>query len=166
MSVLPDLLEPNLKLVFCGTAASTVSAREEAYYGNPTNYFWRTLYSVGLTPRQFAPKEFPQLLEYHIGLTDMAKNAIGNDLDLSKADFDADGFHEKMAKYQPQVIAFTSKKAASVALRTKTSKLEYGLQKDKLEQSYVWVLTSPSGAARGYWDESVWQALADFVTEL
>ena len=166
MPILPDLLVPNLKLVFCGTAASIIAAREKAYYANPTNRFWRILYQVGLTPRQFSPKEFPQLLDYGIGLTDVAKDAKGNDADLLKTDFDPEGFLQKMAEYQPKVIAFTSKKAASVALNTTTGKLSYGLQAEKLEQSHIWILTSPSGLARSYWDETVWQGLADFVAQL
>ena len=166
MPILPDLLVPNLKLVFCGTAASIIAAREKAYYANPTNHFWRTVYQVGLTPHQFSPKEFPQLLDYGIGLTDVSKDAKGNDVDLLKSDFDPEGFLQKMAEYQPKVIAFTSKKAASIALKTTTGNLAYGLQAEKLEQSQVWILTSPSGLARSYWDESVWQALADFLGQL
>jgi TDG/mug DNA glycosylase family protein len=119
-----------------------------------------------LTPRQLSPKEFPQLLEYSIGLTDLAKHVSGNDSVLSKSDFDAEAFRQKMALYQPRIIAFTSKKGASVALSTTTAKLKYGLQAEKLEQSQVWVLPSPSGLARSYWDESVWQALADFVAQM
>jgi double-stranded uracil-DNA glycosylase len=166
MNILPDLLTPNLKIVFCGTAASTISVQASAYYANPTNRFWRTLHRVGLTPRQLSPNEFPQLLDYSIGLTDLAKDASGNDAVLSKSDFDVEAFRQKMVTYQPKIIAFTSKKGASVALNTTTAKLKYGLQPEKLEQSQVWILPSPSGAARGYWDEAVWQALADFGTQM
>jgi double-stranded uracil-DNA glycosylase len=166
LPILPDLLRENLKLVFCGTASSAIAAREGAYYANPTNPFWRTLYRVGLTPRQLSPKEFPQLLEYGIGLTDLAKYVSGNDSVLLKTDFDAEAFRQKMVLYQPKVVAFTSKKGASVALNTTTAKLKYGLQAEKFEQSHVWVLPSPSGLARSYWDESVWQALADFVAQM
>src|SRR5688572_30301344 len=120
MSVLPDLLTTNLKIVFCGTAAGKKSAQEQAYYAKPGNHFWRTLHSVGLTPRQLSPKEFPQLLEYGIGLTDLAKHVSGNDSVLSKTDFDAEAFRQKIATYQPKVIAFTSKKGASIALNTTT----------------------------------------------
>ncbi|MDQ7026695.1 MAG: mismatch-specific DNA-glycosylase [Anaerolineae bacterium] len=163
---LPDVFAHHLKVIFCGTAASAISAQEKAYYANPTNYFWRTLYKIGLTPHQLTPKDFPQLLDYRIGLTDMAKQAQGNDSDLSKSDFDVESFLQKVATYQPKVIAFTSKKAASIALKTTTRKLSYSLQPGKLEQSQVWVLTSPSGAARAYWDESIWQSLADFVSKM
>lgn len=163
MTILLDLLVPNLKLVFCGTAASEISAREAAYYANPTNYFWRTLHKIGLTPYQFAPKEFPKLLNYKIGLTDLAKHAHGNDSALKKDDFDRQALHQKIEKYQPKMIAFTSKKAASVFFMKPTRKINYSLQDDVLGETRFWVLTSPSGAARSYWNELVWQALADTI---
>lgn len=161
--ILPDLLAPNLKIVFCGTAASDISAREGAYYANPTNYFWRTLHKIGLTPYQFEPKEFPKLLEYNMGLTDIAKQAQGNDSGLKKDDFDSEALRQKILKYQPQILAFTSKKGASEFFGKPTRKIQYGLQDDVLGKTCFWVLTSPSGAARSYWDESVWQVLADNV---
>jgi TDG/mug DNA glycosylase family protein len=37
--ILPDVLMPGLKLVFCGTAAGTVSARRGQYYAHPQNRF-------------------------------------------------------------------------------------------------------------------------------
>ena len=37
--VLPDLIKPGLKIVFCGTAAGTVSAKRGAYYAHPQNRF-------------------------------------------------------------------------------------------------------------------------------
>lgn len=160
--ILPDLLAPNLKIVFCGTAASDISAREGAYYANPTNYFWRTLYKIGLTPYQFQPKEFPKLLDYNIGLTDLAKHTQGNDSGLKKGDFDRESLRKKILKYEPQILAFTSKKGASVFFQKTTGKIRYGLQDDILGKTRFWVLTSPSGAARSYWDESIWQALADY----
>ena len=164
MSVLPDLIAPGLQVVFCGTAASAISAQEKAYYANPTNYFWRTLYSVGLTPRQLKPREFPELLQHGIGLTDLAKSAKGNDSDLIESDFDVDSLRRKIENYQPQFLAFTSKKGASVFFDKPTRKINYGLQTETIRTTRFYVLTSPSGAARSYWDETIWQALADSVS--
>ena len=50
IDVLPDVLQDDLVVVFCGTAASTVSAREGAYYANASNAFWRALHETGMTP--------------------------------------------------------------------------------------------------------------------
>ena len=43
---LPDILQPNLKVVFCGTAAGDASAKKRAYYAGPGNRFWKTLHEV------------------------------------------------------------------------------------------------------------------------
>lgn len=52
--VLPDVIDHDLSVVFCGTAAGNESARRRAYYAGPGNAFWPTLFKVGLTPRQFS----------------------------------------------------------------------------------------------------------------
>ena len=86
--ILPDVLMSGLKIVFCGTAAGNESARQGAYYAHPGNKFWRTLHVIGLTPRKLRPAEFAEVLEYGIGLTDLAKYVSGNDDTLSPRDFD------------------------------------------------------------------------------
>ena len=37
MSVLPDVLAPGLRIVFCGTAVGVTSAQLGAYYARPGN---------------------------------------------------------------------------------------------------------------------------------
>jgi len=76
---LPDLLAPNLRVVFVGTAAGRHSAEVGAYYAGRGNRFWPTLREIGLTPRLFEPREFRDLLALGIGLTDMSKLRAGMD---------------------------------------------------------------------------------------
>ena len=77
--VLPDVLAPGLRLVFCGTAAGKELARRAAYYAHPQNRFWRALFEAGLTPRLLRPEEYAEALQWGIGLTDLAKHASGMD---------------------------------------------------------------------------------------
>ncbi len=77
MNVLPDVLAPGLRIVFCGTAVGSASARRRAYYAGPGNSFWPTLFTVGLTPRQLRPEEYATVIEYGLGLTDLAKSIAG-----------------------------------------------------------------------------------------
>ena len=152
-----DLLAPNLKLVFCGTAPSRASAAAKAYYAKPGNKFWPTLYQVGITPRRFAPHEFPHLLQLHIGLTDLCKVHSGTDAELPDGAFDLGAFKRKLRKYQPAIVAFTSKNAAQTALgRT----VDYGLQEEEWGGTRVFVLPSPSGLATRFFRIEVWQELA------
>jgi len=165
MTILPDVLEPNLKVVFCGTAAGIASAKAGAYYAKSTNKFWRTLHSVGLTPVKIAPADFRTVTQYGIGLTDLAQNVSGQDHIIAQDEFDFAGFEARILKYKPRVVAFTSKRGASELFKRPTGKIAYGLQEDKIGETAVFVLTSPSGAAGPYWDEAPWQQLADFVKD-
>lgn len=160
-AVLPDVLEPGLDIVFCGTAAGHESARRRAYYAGPGNAFWPTLFKVGLTPRQFAPEEFRSVLDHGLGLTDLAKGAAGPDARLRPADFDRDGLRTKVLHYAPRVLAFTSKTAAITFLDVKL--VPYGLLDEALGETRMFVLPSPSGAARGYWNVSHWFDLASLA---
>ena len=158
--VLPDVLRPGLEVVFCGTAAGTRSAREGAYYAHPGNYFWRTLFETGLTPQRLSPREFARVPEFGIGLTDMAKLHFGADHELPRDAFDARSFRRKIARYAPRIVAFTSKNAAFAHYGRATG---YGEQAERIARSRVFVLPSPSGQARRFWDIGPWLELAAAV---
>ncbi|MBB3228753.1 TDG/mug DNA glycosylase family protein [Luteibacter sp. Sphag1AF] len=156
--VLPDVLQPGLRLVFCGTAAGRRSAQDRAYYAHPGNMFWRTLHDTGITPRRFAPAEFIALPALGIGLTDVAKFHSGNDSDLPFDAYDAQALRVKIEQYAPRILAFTSKQAAKTVLGHVPA---YGWQDSMIGDTRLYVLPSPSGQARGAWDVSAWQRLAD-----
>jgi TDG/mug DNA glycosylase family protein len=158
--VLPDVLQPGLALVFCGTAAGKRSAAEGAYYAHPGNLFWRALHQAEITPRLLAPAEFLQLPNYGIGLTDLAKHHIGNDNQLPRDAFDAPALIAKIAHHAPRVLAFTSKNGARAALG---HSVDYGLQAGKIGDTQIVVLPSPSGQARGHWTIAPWLALAELT---
>lgn len=159
--ILPDVLAPGLRVVFCGTAPGTRSAREGAYYAHPGNHFWRALFAVRLTPRQLAPAEFRDVLQFGIGLTDVAKHHFGSDAELPRAAFDAASLQRKLAHFQPRIVAFTSKNAARAGLALGSRDLQYGEQAITIAQSRVFVLPSPSGQARGSWNIAPWRSLAE-----
>ena len=163
--VLPDVLEPGLKVVFCGSAVGSVSARRGAYYAHPGNRFWRVLHLVGLTPRQLRPEEYATLPEYGIGLTDVVKGASGRDIDISHGEMASSrgrlALQAKIERFRPRALAFNGKKAAQVFLDTPV--VSYGRQPERLGPSEIFVLPSTSGAARRYWDLTHWVELADFV---
>ena len=158
--ILPDVLEPGLDLVFCGTAAGKRSAAERAYYAHPGNLFWRALHEAKLTPRRLAPSEFPLLPGFGIGLTDLAKRHSGNDDQLPPDAFEVPSLHAKIVAYAPRMLAFTSKHAARAALG---HPVDYGLQAGRIGTTRLFVLPSPSGQARGHWKIEHWLALGRLV---
>lgn len=157
MTVLPDLLQAHLKIVFCGTAPGTVSARRGAYYAGPGNAFWPTLFEVGLTPRRILPDEYPVITQFGLGLTDLAKHVYGADSVLAATDFGRDELRAKILHNCPRILAFTSKRAGQEFLRRSVS---YGLQEEKIGSTLLFVLPSPSGLARRHWTVQPWLDLA------
>jgi TDG/mug DNA glycosylase family protein len=169
MAVLPDILEPNLRIIFCGTAVSARSAKVGAYYAGPQNQFWIVLHEVGLTPRRLEPQEFRTLPQYEIGLTDLVKNRSGMDHTLDRADFDPDSVRSKIERFAPRVLAFNGKRAAKEFFGVKA--VDYGLQAERVRSTAVFVLPSTSAAAfqfapgRRAESVAIWHALAMLVRE-
>lgn len=160
--VLPDILRPGLRIVFCGSAAGTVSAQKGAYYAHPQNKFWNTLHAVGLTDRLLKPEEFPILPDYGIGLTDMAKNVFGADASLPRSADDPAGLHQRISLHRPLIVAFNGKRAAQVFFRHQfdSRQVDYGPANQTVGDTAIFILPSTSPLAVRYWDEGPWYALA------
>lgn len=163
MSVLPDILEPGLRVVFCGTAAGTASARAGAYYAGPGNRFWEILFETGLTPIRFDPHQFREVTKHGIGLTDIVKTASGADAALPANTFDPDRLRRRILEITPQILAFNGKRSAKSFLET--AKVSYGLQPSHLGSTALFVLPSTSGAARGFWEPRYWHDLAKLLRD-
>jgi len=161
--LLRDLLAPGLKVVFCGSALGAMSYRLQAPYANPANKFWRALHEAGITPRRMAPGEFRELTALGIGLTDLNKTQFGNDVDLSREHDDVASLMRKLKRYRPAMLAFTAKRPAQVFLRETFGTRgppPYGLQPERVGETRIFVLTSPSGRAGSFWTLAPWRELA------
>lgn len=143
--------------MFCGTAVGAASARRRAYYAGPGNAFWPTLFEVRLTPRLLEPAEYKSITQFGLGLTDLAKTISGSDKVLSDEHFDGKSLRAKIQRYHPRILAFTSKRAAEEFV---SHPVAYGPLDEKIGETMLFVLPSPSGAARRYWTTSPWRELA------
>jgi len=155
--MLPDLLVPGLRLVFCGTAAGHASARAGHYYAGPGNRFWALLAETGITPRRLRPDEDHLLPAMGIGMTDLAKGVSGMDRDIPADAYAPAALARLIRRFTPERLAFTSLTAARIALgarhpagRTRAA---------AFPNLPLWVLPSPSGAARGHFLAAPWYDL-------
>jgi double-stranded uracil-DNA glycosylase len=158
--VLPDVLVPGLAVVFCGNAAGKVSARRGAYYAGPGNLFWPTLHEVGLTPVLLAPEEFHRMPEFGLGLTDACKARFGSDAEVGAKHHDPARLARAVAAVAPLHIAFVGKRAAEISIG---KQVDYGPRSEPFAGAAAWVLPSPSGLARRFWDVGPWEELARAV---
>jgi TDG/mug DNA glycosylase family protein len=161
--VLKDVLEKGMKVVFCGTAVGDQSARRGAYYAGTGNQFWQILAETGLTPDRLRPEQYPSLVKFRIGLTDLVKGRSGRDTVLAAHDFDVESFKAKIEIFAPKAVGFNGKMAAEVFFGRKS--VEYGRHSERIGETTLFVVPSTSGAARGYWDPEYWRELARFVSK-
>jgi TDG/mug DNA glycosylase family protein len=150
VGVLPDYLSSGLRVVFCGTAVGTTSAERGHYYAGPGNEFWPLLHESGLTPVLLTPDEDARVLDFGLGLTDLAKEiAASTDAGLG-SHYDIEGFVGKIERFDPAWLAFhgkTAGRAASQALGH-GSMVTLGAQPWKVGRTSVFVLPSASAANR------------------
>ena len=162
MDILPDVLKTGLAVVFCGTAAGNTSARRGEYYAHQRNRFWQILHECGLTDRRLASKEYIQLQQFGIGLTDLCKLAAGNDDQLPQGALKADRLLAAIALYKPRYLAFTSRTAGRVVCGPLA---HYGQQQaHQGTQIFILPTTSPRWGDR-WWSKQKrhWHDFADAV---
>jgi TDG/mug DNA glycosylase family protein len=146
MTVLPNVLAPELKVVFCGTAVATASAQRGHYYSGRGNRLWQLLHDSGLTPTQLDPEEDSRLPTFGIGITDLVKDvAQSHDrgLDYSGTTTVAADI-EAAAPIWVGFNGMTAGKNAARQLGHRTTEL--GIQDWTIGNSQVIVLPSSSGA--------------------
>jgi TDG/mug DNA glycosylase family protein len=161
---LPDVLQASLRVVLCGTAVGTASAKAGAYYAHRQNKFWTILHETGLTPDLLSPQQYRELLRHGIGLTDFVKTHSGMDhqIPLSKlAGGSRARLRASMLKFRPAFLAFTSKTGGRKFLG---GQRDYGEQAERIDDTRIWILPSTSGAANGSWRPEVWHRFADEVS--
>jgi TDG/mug DNA glycosylase family protein len=162
----PDILAPDLTVVFCGINPGRVSAAAAAHFANPRNDFWRLLRDAGFTSRLLRPDQQFEALRYGIGLTNAALRTTKGSSDLRSGDFR--GSAERLGRIardlHPRVIAFVGKEAYRGAFGERP---DHGLQERRLgEETLLFVLpsTSPANAAVSYAERLRWfRALRDLV---
>jgi TDG/mug DNA glycosylase family protein len=164
-SAVPDVLAPDLEVVFCGINPGRVSAAAAAHFANPRNDFWRLLHDAGLTPRPLRPDEQFEALRYGIGLTNAALRTTKGSGDLRSADFlgSAERLEGVARELRPRAIAFVGKEAYRGAFRERP---ELGRQPLTLVDSGLFVLpsTSPANAAVPYSERLRWfRALKEWL---
>ena len=156
-SAVPDILAPQLRVVFCGINPGRRSAAAGAHFANPRNDFWRLLHAAGFTPRLLSPQEQHTLPSFGIGITNAAGRATRGSSDLRSADFA--GSAERLARLadelRPRAIGFVGKEAYRGPFRERP---EHGLQERRLWDTLLFVLpsTSPANAAVSWDDRLRW----------
>src|SRR5437763_10686830 len=152
-SAVSDVLDVELRVVFCGINPGRVSAEAGAHFANPRNDFWRLLHAAKFTSRVYAPEDQYEVLKEGIGVTNAAYRTTPGSGDLRRADFEGSAERlERIAReLKPRWIGFVGKEAYRGAFGERPN---LGVQERRLGDTRLFVLpsTSPANAAVP-WDE-------------
>jgi G:T/U-mismatch repair DNA glycosylase/ADP-ribose pyrophosphatase YjhB (NUDIX family) len=156
-SAIPDVLGPDLRVVFCGINPGRVSAAAHAHFANPRNDFWRLLSAARFTPRLLEPSEQFELLRYGVGVTNAASRTTPGSGDLRRGDFAgaAERLQQIADELRPRWIGFVGKEAYRGPFNERA---ELGVQERRLGGTQLFVLpsTSPANAAVPWLERERW----------
>jgi TDG/mug DNA glycosylase family protein len=149
-STVPDLVAPNLRVVFCGINPGLYTAAIGHHFGRPGNRFWKLLHLAGFTDRQLSPFEERRLLDAGIGVTNLVSRATAAASELTPDELRAGVRHVEQVACEgaPGYVAFLGMLAYRSATGRRTATL--GLQQERMCDSRVWLLPNPSGLQARY----------------
>lgn len=147
---LPDVIAPDLDVLFCGINPGLYTAAVQQHFGRPGNRFWPTIHRAGFTPRLFHPSEQRELLKLGYGITNLVARATNAADELSDEELvaGAGALERKVRRYRPRVVAIVGIGAYRAAFGRPRARL--GLQEESIGPARIWVLPNPSGLNANY----------------
>ncbi|MBC8162466.1 MAG: G/U mismatch-specific DNA glycosylase [Roseiflexaceae bacterium] len=159
---LRDLIAPGLWVLFCGINPGMISGVTGHHFARPGNRFWPALHRSGFTPRQLAPAEERELLDYGLGITNIAPRITAAAAELAAEELRAGGLAlvEKVLYFQPAVLAVLGITAYRTAFDLPRAVI--GRQERLIGVTRVWVLPNPSGLNAHYTPTTLAAVFSDF----
>jgi TDG/mug DNA glycosylase family protein len=145
-----DLIDYNLKVLFCGINPGIYSGATGFNFAKPGNRFWKTLHLAGFTERLLHPSEEGELLENGYGITSFCRRTTATAAELSSEEIIQGGKNlvSKIEEFTPQFLAVLGISAYRTAFNRPKAKL--GLQKEIIGKTRLWLLPNPSGLNAHY----------------
>jgi TDG/mug DNA glycosylase family protein len=145
-----DLIDYNLKVLFCGINPGIWSGATGFHFAKPGNRFWKALHLGGFTDRLLHPSEEHELLENGYGITSFCKRTTARADELRTEEFVEGGRNliKTIKKYKPRNLAVLGIGAYRTAFQKPKAKL--GLQDEKIFGAKIWLLPNPSGLNAHY----------------
>ena len=150
-SSVPDLIGPDLKLLFVGINPGLWTAATQTHFCHPGNRFYPALRLAGIIDRDLdrgepmTEQDRAYLMQRGIGITNLVNRATARADELSPAELRAGRtrLEELVALHHPVVVAIAGLTAYRAAFGNPRAR--GGEQADRLSSARVWVVPNPSG---------------------
>lgn len=159
----PDLVRPDVRLLFVGINPGLWTAASGAHFAHPGNRFYKALHAAGIASggsedrpepldvrRGFDDAAVATLLDRTIGITNLVDRATARAEELTAEELREGAVRlvRKVAALQPAVVAVVGVSAYRTAFRQKSAAV--GRQEEDLAGAQLWVLPNPSGLNAHY----------------
>lgn len=143
--LIPDVIAPDLKVLFCGINPGLWSGAVSRHFARPGNRFWPALYAAGFTPELFTSTRQDELLALGLGISNVVDRTTARADELSVEEYreGARILTAKAAEYRPAWIAIVGITAYRTAFERRAAQI--GPQDARIADSRVWALPNPSG---------------------
>jgi TDG/mug DNA glycosylase family protein len=150
-ATVPDLVGPDLKLLFVGINPGLWTAATQTHFAHPGNRFYPALLEAGIidTPidrgRGMTDAERAAFVARGLGITNLVKRATAKASELSRDELRDGGrlLQRFVAERRPPVVAVAGLTAYRDAFGC--PKAAAGRQDESLAGSKLWVVPNPSG---------------------
>lgn len=148
--LVPDVLAPNLSVLFCGINPGLYSGWMGHHFARPGNRFWKALHQSGFSDRLLHPREDGLLPIFGCGLTNLVPRTTARADELAAEELctGRERLEAVIGAYRPHVLAVLGVGAFRTAFNQPQAGL--GLQAERLGDTWVWVLPNPSGLNAHY----------------
>jgi TDG/mug DNA glycosylase family protein len=143
--MIPDVIAPDLRVLFVGINPGLYSAAIGHNFGRPGNRFWPALAQSGFTPRLLSPREDAELLRLGLGITNLVARATARADELSGQELEQGAvlLVRKVEQLRPRAVAILGVTAYRLAFRQPKAGL--GPRPEPLAGALLWILPNPSG---------------------
>ena len=151
----PDVIAPNLRVLFCGINPGLYTAAVGHHFARPGNRFWPALHHSGFTDRLLSPFDERELLLNGYGVTNVVQRTTASADELRQEEIVAGGkaLIRKVRRYRPAILAVLGLGAYRIAFRQPKAKV--GRQEETIGETILWVLPNPSGLNAHYQRDSI-----------
>jgi TDG/mug DNA glycosylase family protein len=147
----PDLLGPDLRLLFVGINPGLWTAAVQAHFAHPGNRFYPALLAGGVIDRPIrvsagmTPADQAYFTGRGLGITNLVPHTTARAAEVTAADLKAGRrrLEQLVAARQPKVVAVAGITAFRQAFGRRWAVL--GRQPEQIGEAELWVVPNPSG---------------------
>jgi TDG/mug DNA glycosylase family protein len=147
---IPDLVGPNLRVLFCGINPGQLSGASGLHFARRGNRFWKLLHAGGFTDHLFSPEEQGALPAMGVGITNLVERVTtaASELRTDELRIGSGLLEAKVEVLRPLCVAVLGLGAYRTAFSRPDAVV--GEQPERLAGAMLWLLPNPSGLQARY----------------